>query len=271
MSSDPEEHSMTFWEHLEELRSRLIRMLAAFFVGAVVAWIFRESLLLWLTTPFIEAWNIGKLGGKAALHFPAPAALFVAYIKIALLGGFVLSLPILLYQVWAFVGPGLYSSEKKFAVPFVLSSCALFAGGGFFGWKVAFPVAFQYLLGFSGPVGNQGFEVTPTVMIDDYIEFVTRMLLAFGAVFELPVLIMFLALAGVVTHVHLIKFFRYFVVVAFVIAAIITPPDVTSQFLLAVPLCALYGVSIGLAWLINRARSKKTPEEPTNTPSAPAT
>jgi sec-independent protein translocase protein TatC len=260
-TTEPEEHAMTFWEHLEELRSRLIRMVLAFFVGGVVAWIFRENLLLWLTTPFVEAWNVGKMGGKAALHFPAPAALFVAYLKIAMLGGFVLSLPILLYQLWAFIAPGLYSGEKKLALPFVFSSCSLFAFGGYFGWKFAFPVAFQYLLGFSGPL-NENFSVTPTVMVGDYIEFVMRMLLAFGAVFELPVLILFLSIAGLVTHVHLIKFFRYFVLIAFVIAAVITPPDITSQFLLAVPLCLLYGVSIGISYLITRARRKAADAPP---------
>lgn len=257
MSDDPDAHTMTFWEHLEELRTRLIRALLGFAVGTVVCWVYRETLLVWLTRPFMEAWNAGKLGGQAALHFPAPASLFVAYIKIALVGGLVLSLPVILYQLWAFVAPGLYAHEKRLAVPFVLSSCLLFAGGGYFGWKLAFPVAFQYLLGFSGPVGSEGFEVKPSVMIGDYIEFVARMLLAFGAVFELPVLIFFLSIAGVVTHQHLLKFFRYFIVVAFVIAAIITPPDVTSQFLLAVPLVLLYALSIGIAWLVDRSRGRR--------------
>ncbi|MCA9598346.1 MAG: twin-arginine translocase subunit TatC [Myxococcales bacterium] len=258
MSADPEEHVMTFWEHLDELRSRLLRMLAAFAIGTAACWFFRERLLWVLTHPFITAWNEQKLGGHAALHFPAPASLFVAYVKLALLGGFVLSLPIMLYQLWAFIAPGLYSREKRLAIPFVVSSCGLFAAGGYFGWRVAFPIAFQYLLGFSGPVGPEGFEVTPTVMIGDYIEFVTRMLLAFGAVFELPVLVFFLSVAGLVTHRHLIKFARYFVVLAFLVGAVLTPPDVTSQFLLAVPLCVLYIVSIGISWLVDlRRRGKK--------------
>ena len=247
---------MTFWEHLAELRSRLIRMALAFTVGAAVAWFYRESLLLWLTRPFVQAWNSGQVAGAASLHFQAPAALFVSYVKLALLGGLVLALPIMLYQVWMFVSPGLYSRERHYAVPFVLVSCLLFVGGGYFGWKVAFPIAFRFLLTLSGPVGADGFAVTPTVMIGDYIEFVTRMLLAFGAAFELPVLIFFLSLAGIVTHRHLIRFARYFVVVAFVVSAMITPPDVTSQFLLAVPLCILYGASIGIAFLCGRRRRR---------------
>jgi sec-independent protein translocase protein TatC len=252
MAHDPDKQSMTFWEHLDELRSRMLKMMVAFAVGAVVCWIYREPLLGWATQPFVRAWNKGHISGKAALHFPAPAALFMEYVKLAVLGGLVLALPIMLYQLWAFIAPGLYAKEKRLAIPFVVSSCALFAGGGWFGWRIAFPIAFQYLLGFSGTVGE--LDVTPTVMIGDYLDFVTRMLIAFGAVFELPVLAFFLSVAGLITHKHLIKFARYFIVIAFVIAAVITPPDVTSQLLLAVPLCALYGVSIGIAWLFGRRR-----------------
>lgn len=257
MASDPEEHTMTFWEHLEELRTRLIRAVLAFLVGGVVAWIYREKLLLLLVTPFMRAWNENNLGGSASLHFPAPASLFLAYVKLALLGGFVLAFPIILYQVWAFVAPGLYSREKRLAIPFVIVSCALFLLGGYYGWRLAFPIAFQYLLSFSGPVGTDAFQVTPTVMIGDYIEFVTYMLLGFGAGFELPVLIFFLSLAGVVTHQHLIRFFRYFIVVAFLAGAVLTPPDILSQVILAIPLCFLYGLSIGIAWVIDRSRRKK--------------
>lgn len=258
MTDDPAQHSMTFWEHLAELRSRLIRMIIAFFIGAVVAWFFREDLLLWLTNPFIRAWNERHLTGTAALHFPAPASLFLAYVKLAMLGGFVLSLPVMLYQLWSFIAPGLYSREKRLALPFVVSSCGLFALGGFFGLKIAFPIAFQYLLGFSGPVGAEGFEVKPTVMIGDYIEFISRMLIAFGLVFELPVLVFFLSVAGLINHTHLIRFARYFVVIAFVLGAVITPPDPTSQFLLAVPLCVLYVISIGIAFIFGKRPAKNT-------------
>jgi sec-independent protein translocase protein TatC len=253
MSDDPNAHQMTFWEHLEELRSRLLRMLLAFAIGGTVSWIYRETLLKWLTKPFVAGWKGGP-AGVAALHFPAPASLFVAYIKLAVLGGLVLALPIMLYQLWSFIAPGLYSREKRLTIPFVVSSCLLFAAGGYFCWRVVFPVAFQYLLGFAGQVGD--LQVTPTVMIDEYIDFCTRMLVAFGVVFELPVLVMFLSIAGFVTHRHLIKFARYFVVVAFVIAAVITPPDIASQFLLAIPLCLLYVVSIGVAWIFSRGRQK---------------
>jgi sec-independent protein translocase protein TatC len=256
MSDDPEVGTMTFWEHLEELRSRLIKAIIAFGIGCGVSWVFKEKLLLWLTTPFIAAWKEAQVGGKAALHFPAPASLFIAYVKLALLSGFVFSLPVILYQVWAFIAPGLYSREKRLAVPFVISSCALFVVGGYFGWRFAFPVAFRYLLGFSGPIGGGDFQVMPTVMIGDYIELVTQMLLAFGSVFELPIVVFFLSVAGIVNHTHLIKFGRYFVVIAFTLAAVLTPPDITSQFMLAVPLCVLYLISIGIAWIFGKKPAK---------------
>lgn len=257
MSDQPDDATMTFWQHLGELRSRLIRIAIAFVAAAAVAWIYREPLLVWLTLPFTSGWSSGSVEGSAALHFAAPAALFLAYVKLALLGGLVLALPVILYQLWMFVSPGLYAKEKRFAVPFVLVSCLLFATGGYFGWRVAFPIAFRYLLSFSGPVGAQGFEVVPTVMIGEYLDFVTRMLLAFGATFELPVVVFFLSISGVITHRHLIRFARYFIVVAFILAAIITPPDITSQFLLAVPLCLLYAVSVGIAYVFGRDRTQK--------------
>lgn len=243
---------MTFWEHLEELRRRIIYMGIAFVVGAAVAWTYREAILAWLTDPFVRAWQKGGLEGKASLHFPAPHSLFVAYIKLALLGGLILSLPIMLYQLWAFISPGLYHREKKLALPFVVSSCGLFAGGAYFGWKFAFPVAFQYLLSFVGPIAHTSMVVEPTVMVEEYVSFITQMLIVFGIIFELPVLVFFLSVAGIITYRHLIKFARYFIVVAFIIGAVFTPPDPMSQFMVAVPLCVLYFISIGVAWLFGK-------------------
>jgi len=252
-----EDGSMTLWEHLEELRGRIVRMALAFLVGATVCWIYKEKILTWLTRPFLIAWQENHLADKAQLHFGAPAALFIAYVHLAALAGFIVALPFILYQLWAFIAPGLYSREKRFALPFVVSSCGLFALGGYFGWAVAFPRAFGFLLSFASP------GLVPTVMIGDYIDFVMRMFIAFGATAELPILVLFLSIAGLITHRHLIKFFRYFIVVAFIISAVLTPPDPMSQILMAVPLIGLYGVSIGVAWFITkgRERSKAKAEE----------
>ncbi len=262
MSAASDEKTMSFWDHLDELRRRIIVMALAFLVGSGISWYHRERILEWISYPFVQAWKSGHVPGRAALHFAAPAALFMAYVKLALLGGFVLALPFMLHQLWAFVAPGLYAREKRFALPFVLASTGLFALGGLFGFTVAFPVAFRYLLGLSGPVGDT-FAVTPTVMVSDYLDFVTHLLLVFGLVFELPVLVFFLSVAGLVTHRHMLRFARYFVVVAFVLGAIFSPPDIASQLLVAVPLCLLYGVSIGIAYLFGRPRPPKaTPEGP---------
>ncbi len=252
MSDSPTSSTMTFWEHLEELRGRLIKSIVAIAIGVAVAWIYRQPLLAWLTRPFVSAWQSDHLGPKATLHFGSPAALFLAYIKLSLIGGCVFALPVVLYQLWAFIAPGLYSKEKRLALPFVVCSCALFAAGGWFGWRVAFPVAFRYLLSFSGPIADTALSVTPTVMIDDYLTFVGRMLIAFGLVFELPIVVFFLAIAGIINHQHLIRYARHFIVAAFLVAAIVTPPDVISQLLLAVPLCVLYAVSIVVAWAVGK-------------------
>jgi len=260
-TSANEDVQMTFWEHLEELRGRILKALVAFAVGAGVAWYFREYVLIWLTTPFINAWSQSITDQKPALHFASPPALFIAYLRLSLIAGFIFALPVIFYQLWAFVAPGLYARERRFAIPFVLSSTLLFLGGGYFGWKVAFPVAFKYLLDFSGSLhtGSVSLAIEPTVMIGDYLDFISRMLIAFGAVFELPVLVFFLSVAGIIDHTHLIKFSRYFVVLAFFISAVITPPDIMSQFLLAVPLCLLYVVSIGIAWLLGKKKQTAAP------------
>jgi sec-independent protein translocase protein TatC len=256
-----EDGSMTLWEHLEELRSRIVRMALSFFVGSVVCWIYKEKILTWLTRPYLEAWKRGHHNEPASLHFGSPTALFISYIRLAALSGLIFALPIILYQLWAFIAPGLYSREKRYAIPFVASSVILFLAGGYFGWAVAFPAAFDFLINFTDKLPS-GMEIKATVMVGDYIEFVTRMFVAFGATAELPILALFLTVAGLITHRHLIKFFRYFIVVAFIISAVLTPPDPMSQILMAVPLIGLYGVSILVSWIItvNRERGKAAAE-----------
>ncbi len=251
---------MTFWEHLDELRSRMLKALVALVIGGGVAWTQRRPVLSWLVEPFREGWSHSVPGQEPELHFTGVHMAFFAYLKLSIIAGCLFAMPIILYQGWAFVAPGLYSRERRFAIPFVLCSCLLFIGGGYFGWRIAFPIAFEYLLQQGGAVG-EGLTVQPTVTIDSYIDFIARMLLAFGTVFELPVVVFFLCAARIIDHTHLIKFARYFIVVAFLVAAIFTPPDITSQLLLAAPLCALYLVSIGIAWIMTRLRGKQPPQQ----------
>ena len=246
---------MTFWEHLDELRRRLIWSVASFTGGCLVAWEWRERILEVLAKPFRDSWIAQNLPGPPTLHFAAPGAAFVSYVKLSMVGGVVLAAPFIFYQIWGFIAPGLYAREKRFVIPFVLFSTGLFVGGGFFGWRTAFPIAFNYFLSMSGAVGEQGVTITPTVMMNEYLDFVTQMLLGFGLIFEIPVFVLFLSVAGVVNYLHLITFGRWFILASFVVAAILTPPDVTSQLLMAVPMCILYFGSIGLAYLFGKKPS----------------
>jgi sec-independent protein translocase protein TatC len=258
MSPDPEEEgAMTLWEHLGELRSRLVKMIFFFLIGAGAAWYYRTDLLDVIKQPFVDSWPADVAGGHASLHFQTPASGFIAYVKLAALSGLVFSMPVIIYQLWAFVAPGLYRKEKRFAIPFVVSSMTLFVAGGYFCFKFAFPPAFRFLLSMGGN------DLVPTVMLDEYISFVTNMMLAFGFAAELPVVAFFLSFIGVVTYKDLIKFFRYWIVISFVIAAIVTPPDPLSQLMLAIPLCALYGVSIVVAWLFGKKKKLSELGSPT--------
>lgn len=255
-----ESEPMTFWEHLDELRKRIIWSVLSFFVACFVAWEVREPMLAFLVKPFSDSWKAQGIPGNASLHFGAPGAAFVAYIKLTMIGGVALAAPMIFYQLWAFVAPGLYAREKKFVIPFVLFSTFLFVGGGYFGWRAAFPITFDYFLSMSGTVGDT-ITITPTVMMGEYIDFVAQMLLAFGIIFEIPLFILFLSIAGIVNYLQLIRFGRWFILVAFVVAAIVTPPDATSQIMMAVPMCLLYGFSIGLAFVFGKPPTDAQREE----------
>lgn len=249
---DIDDTPMTFWEHLEELRKRVIYSVVAFIAACFGAWEIREPILAILVKPFSESWIAQKIPGNPSLHFGAPGAAFLAYVKLSMIGGAAMAAPVVFYQLWSFVAPGLYAREKRYVIPFVLFSTLLFVGGGFFGWRAAFPIAFDYFLSMSGTVGEQSITITPTVMMGEYLDFVSQMLLAFGIIFEIPLLALFLSITGLVNYLHLIRFGRWFVMVAFVIAAILTPPDATSQIMMAVPMCILYVLSIGLAYLFGK-------------------
>ncbi len=243
---------MTIWQHLAELRRRLIIALIAIAIGCIAAWELREWLLVQLVDPFATAWRVQNLPGEPTLHFASPAAAFIAYLKLAIVGGAAMASPVVFYQLWRFVAPGLYGREKRYVIPFVLSSSVLFVGGGYFGWRAAFPIAFRYLLSMSDAMGERGVVIAPTVMMGDYISFVSRLLVAFGLVFEIPLVVFFLSVAGVVNYLQLIRYGRWFVIVAFVLAAFITPPDIASQVLMAVPMVVLYGGSILLAYFFGK-------------------
>ncbi len=259
--SDPDgpenDVAMTIWEHLEELRKRLVWSAAAWVLGCLVAWQFKEELLKVLVKPFHESWVAQGLVGPTTLHFAGPGDGMMAYMKLSMIGGTAAAAPIIFYQLWSFVAPGLFAKEKKFVIPFVLFSTILFVGGGYFGFRLAFPMTFGFFLSASGAIGDS-VTITPTVMMGEYISHVTTWLLAFGLIFEIPLLLMFLGMAGIIDHKMLIRFARYYVFIAFLVAAVITPPDVVQQVIIAAPMILLYFASIGLVYVVQK---KMTPEE----------
>ena len=248
----PGEKVMSFWEHLDELRSRLRKAIIALVVTSMVAWGIREQVLTVLVYPFHKAWVEQKLPGTPQLHFAAPSDAFTAYVHQSMIAGTALAFPFIFWQLWAFIAPGLYAKEKKSALLFVIASTALFIIGGAFGWSVAFPLAFSYFLSLSGDLGQNGVAIVPTVMMVDYLDFVSQLLLAFGLIFEIPILSLFLSVTGIVNYKQMWRFGRWFVIIAFILGAVLTPPDVTSQLVMAIPMCLLYFLSIGLAYLFGK-------------------
>jgi len=241
--------------HLVELRKRLGLSVLSVFIAFIVAFIFHETILEWITTPLNDALSqVAELSKKAAdgmvTTHQVGGAFFVA-IKVSFFAGLIAALPYILYQLWLFVSPGLYANEKKMVIPFVAGGSLMFMIGVLFAYYVVTPFGFQFLITFGS------FLYTPLINIEDYVGFFTKIMMGFGIAFELPVFAYFLALLGMVTDRTLIEFFRYAILIIFVIAALLTPPDVLTQLLMAAPLIVLYGVSI----LIVRAVNPYIPDE----------
>lgn len=255
-----EELHMTFFEHLEELRTRIMRSLYPFIPAFIVAWIFREELFVLLVVPLTKAWESMGMG-TPTLHFSSPVDPMVVYLKQSAIVAFIASSPWVFYQGWAFISPGLYAQEKRYILPFVLASTVCFTLGGLFGWFYIFPPTFQTLMEFSGQLPGGAVEIEPTIMMGEYVTFIAQMLLVFGVTFEVPVVITFLSLAGMVSHKQFLKFGRWWLVLSSVLAAILTPTqDALSMMLLLVPLVALYYLAVGIAFFIDLKRRRSDVE-----------
>lgn len=237
--------AMSFLEHLKELRERLIKAVVAMVVATVICFIFSEPLLNIL---------LDAIPPDVEKQFEGPIAGLMARLKVSLLGGFFFAFPFIFWQAWLFIAPGLYKREKKFLLPLCLSTWACFLLGATF----AYFVVFRFALGFLSTFGAEG--VTQQWLVGNYLNFMIRFLLAFGLVFEEPVVILMLAKIGIVNSEMLTNFRSYAYVLAFVLAALITPPDYISQIACGLPLIILYEVSI---WLVKMTERKKAEEEPT--------
>jgi sec-independent protein translocase protein TatC len=245
----PEDVPMTVLEHLGELRSRLIKSLLGTLPAMIIAWEYKELLLDFLLRPFSIAYRRLGLGDKAVMNYSNPPEMFTTYMKISIVCGFMISSPWVFYQVWAFIAPGLYKRERLYAIPFVLASSLFFAGGAFFAYGALMPQMYETLLGMGGQIEGSSLLIQPMMMITENLSFATQVLLAFGVVFEVPVVVTFLALAGIVNWRQLLSFGRWWVVIASVISAVLTPtPDAGSMLLMLVPLVVLYYISVALAY-----------------------
>jgi len=238
-------------DHLGELRTRLFRILVSLLLGAVLAWNFKEEIFGFLLDPAVAA----LAPGGRTLQAIAPTEIFFTYLKCAVLAGFVLALPVIFWQIWSFVAPGLYATEKTTIVPFVVISSLLFAGGAFFGYSQVFPLMFSFFTGFD----NEFVESAWTMR--EVFALTTRLFLAFGVAFELPVLVFFLTLAGIVDAPTLLRGTPYAVLGVFITAAILTPPDWVSQIFLAVPMVGLYLLGVGVAYIFGSVRKRRAAAE----------
>jgi len=234
-----DEAKMSFMEHLGELRTRIVRALVALLVGTVIVLPFSQHIVDWLARP------VTKLNYE--LVFTAPAEAFWVQMKVGLIVGIFLSAPAILWQVWAFVAPGLHEHEKKYALPFVVIGSLLFIGGGAFSLFVVTPYAIQFLLSYARP------GLKPMITLQNHIDFLLKFTLAFGAVFELPLAITILARIGIVTSKMLARNRKYAILGAFIAGAVLTPtPDAFNQTLMAGPLILLYEVGIICARIFGR-------------------
>jgi len=246
---------MSFLEHLEELRVRLIRCLISLAVAFGICWYFHEGIFHLLTNP------LRKAQPDVKFIYTGPSEALMLYMKMAFFVGIFLAMPYLLYQVWAFVSPGLYTHEKAYALPFVMAGSLFFLGGAAFGHFYLFPATFKFLVGF----GGLDMQFLPKV--DEYYTFYSWFLLGLGAIFELPVVIFVLSRIGLVTPAFLLRNFKYAVLIAFVVAAFITPsPDVVNQTFLALPIIGLYLIGVIVAWLFGKPRRVPEADQTALTP-----
>ncbi len=238
----PDDTAMSLIGHLEELRSRIVKALLTIAVGFVPTYVFADWLFAFLREPLLRTCP------DCALIGTSPTEAFFTKIKVAFIAALFLASPGVFYQLWQFVAPGLYPHEKRYVWPFVGFCSFFFVLGGGFCYTVVLPIAYAFFI-----EQFESIDVEATLRISEYLGFSSRTLLAFGITFQLPVLSFFFSRLGLLTHRTLIGAFRYAVLIIFVLAAVLTPPDAVSQILLAGPLILLYGLSIGVAYVFGKA------------------
>jgi len=265
---------MPFLEHLRDLRTRLRNSVIALIVGFVVAYNFHEEIFVILLQPLLKVWSARAAEdpsfGAPVLYFKSLSEPFWTYFSLSFWAGMFVAAPFVFHQLWKFIAPGLYQQEKRWALPFAFVSGLFFAGGAVFCYFAVLPYAYDFFLGFADSnltsmqsllgdysIGTVDVSLQPVLMMKDYLDLAKKLLLGFGLVFELPLVIFFMSMIGMVTHRGLWKFNRYAIILAFVFSAILTPPDPVSQVAMAGPLIVLYNLSIITSFFITRRREKK--------------
>ena len=244
----PELRGMSFLEHLEELRRRIIYCVIAVAVTFLVGWWKADRIFAFMQGPIVTALHAHKLDEK--LVYTNPVDPFNMYLKVGFIAGLFIASPFVLYQVWAFIAPGLYRNERRYVLPFLFSTVGLFLAGGAFGYKIVYPAALDFLIGY-------GAQFQPMITIHEYTNLFLTVILGMGIVFEMPILIFFLALMGIVSAGWMWRNLRYSILAIFIIAAIVTPtPDILNMCIFAAPMLALYVLSIGIAWMVHPKQRK---------------
>lgn len=252
---DIDETQAPLMEHLVELRSRLLRSVLVLAIAFGVCFYFADQILAFLAQPLAAAFPEGE--GK--LVYTKLYEVFFVELKVALFAAFCVSFPFIANQLWAFVAPGLYAREKQAFLPFLIATPVLFTAGASLAYFVVMPTAFQFFLGFQGEAGGLPIEALPSA--GDYLSLVMQFILAFGISFLLPVLLLLLERAGIVSRASLAKVRRYVIVAVVALAAIVTPPDPGSQLILAVPLYLLFEGALALMWLLERRERREAKGE----------
>jgi len=242
--SQDNDHTMPVIDHLKELRGRIVNSLIALVIGVVVALMFAEELHSFLVAPMREALS-SREHGAGSLTIIGPLEGVYTYMRIGLYGGLIFASPVVFYQIWAFVAPGLHKKERSLVLPLVFASCLLMFLGGAFGYKVIFKFGFPFFLSILGE-GTQA-----NISIASYLSSSTKLLVGLGVCFQLPIVVFFMSRMGFVDSRDMVSKFRYAIVLIFVISALMTPPDPMTQSLMAIPLTVLYSLSIGVAHIFS--------------------
>src|SRR5438552_10065078 len=242
-------HSMPLLAHLEELRRRIICSVVGVLVGFLSCWSLADRIFGLMQQPIIQALRHHGLGG--GLVYLNPTEPFNLYLEVGFVAGLFAASPFVFYQLWLFIAPGLYRNERRYILPFLISTVGLFLAGGLFGYRMVYPASLDFLIGYS-----QRFQ--PMITIGEYTKLFLTIIVGLGLIFEMPILVFFLALTRVITARWMWRNLRYSILAIVVVAAIVTPTtDILNMCLFAAPMVALYAISIGVAWLVNSARNRR--------------